>query len=153
MRAPSAIGFDCRTSPTLVVATVAVGMLAIVAVWISRGPHWLHLCLTLLVAGYTGATVGQMLRPRVKSLLWRADGGVDLVLDDTLTDGRREVQGVVRTARVMGPLIVLSLRWPRRGRATVWLLPDNLDADTRRRLRMRLGAGDAGLASGNADSG
>ena len=90
----------------------------------------------------------------MRSILWRADGGADLVLNDRPGDNRREAQGAIQAMRVMGPLIALTLRWPPRGRATLWLLPDSLDVDTRRRLRMRLGADpDGSFASGNADSG
>ncbi|MGH8151385.1 MAG: hypothetical protein ACREPF_01455, partial [Rhodanobacteraceae bacterium] len=68
-------------------------------------------------------------------------------------DGPRETQGGVSAARVLGPLIVLTVRWPPRERAHLWILPDNLDADTRRRLRVRM-ASDAGgdVPSGNADT-
>jgi toxin CptA len=54
--------------------------------------------------------------------------------------GDTEVEGRLRAGRVLGPLIVLRLAWAPRGRAALALLPDNLDADTRRRLRMRLSA-------------
>lgn len=154
MRTPPAIALECRRSLSLIVATMAIALLAIAALWISGLPHWLRLALSAFVGGYAGVALGRILRPRVKTVLWRADGGIDLTLNDTLTDGRREVQGALHSARAMGPLIMLTLRWPPRERASLWLLPDNLDTDTRRRLRMRLGAGGVGAqASGNADSG
>jgi toxin CptA len=109
--------------------------------------------LTLGIAGIAGAAFGNLLRPRVRSILWRADGGADLVLNDRPSDNRREAQGAIQAMRVMGPLIALTLRWPPRERAHLWLLPDNLDAETRRRLRMRVGAAAGGSpASGNTDS-
>ncbi|HEX5488493.1 MAG TPA: protein YgfX [Rhodanobacteraceae bacterium] len=154
MRTPPAVAFEYRRSPSLIVATIMMALLAIAALWISGLPRWLRVALPVLVGGYAGVALGRLLRPRIRSLLWRADGGFDLTLDDTLADGRREVQGTIQNARIMGPLIVLTLRWPPRERAALWLLPDNLDADTRRRLRMRLGAvGTRAAASGNADSG
>lgn len=129
-------------------------MVALIAVWLSGLPHWLHFALTFGIAGIVGAAFGKLLRPRVRSILWRADGGADLVLKDRPGDHRREAQGVIQAMRVIGPLIALTLRWPPRERAHLWLLPDNLDAETRRRLRMRFGT-HAGKdpASGNADSG
>ncbi len=138
----------------LLVATVVVALLAMLAVWLSGAVQWLRLVLTFAAAGVGGMAAGNLLRPRIRSLLWRSEGGVDLVLNDTLADGRHEVRGAIQGARVMGPLIVLTVRWPPRERATIWLLSDNLDTDVLRRLRMRLGAqaGD-GFASGNADSG
>jgi toxin CptA len=38
----------------------------------------------------------------------------------------------------MGQLVLLRLASRRYGKLTLWLLPDNSDADIRRRLRMRL---------------
>lgn len=152
MKSAPAMGVRYRASRLLIGATLVVALLAIAAIWLSGLPHGLAVVLTLAIATYTGAALGNLLRPRVRSVVWRADGGADLVLNDRLGDGRREVQGAIHAARMTGPLIALTLRWPPRGRATLWLLPDNLDADTRRRLRMRLGA-EAGVASGNADSG
>lgn len=152
MKAVPAIGFAYRASRGLILATLATAMLAMIAVWLSGLPHWAHLALTLGIAGIAGAAFGNLLRPRVRSILWRADGGADLVLNDP-GDNRREAQGAIQAMRVMGPLIALTLRWPPRERAHLWLLPDNLDAETRRRLRMRVGAAAGGSpASGNTDS-
>jgi toxin CptA len=135
-------------------ATIATAALAVIAVWTSGLPHWAHIALTLGIAVVAGAAFGNLLRPRVRSILWRVDGGADLVLDERSGHHHRETQGAVHAMRVMGPLIALTLRWPPRERAHLWLLPDNLGADTRRRLRMRIGthAGND-LAPGNADSG
>ena len=153
MKAVPAIGFGYRASRGLILATLATAMLAMIAVWLSGLPHWAHLALTLGIAGIAGAAFGNLLRPRVRSILWRADGGADLVLNDRPGDNRREAQGAIQAMRVMGPLIALTLRWPPRERAHLWLLPDNLDAETRRRLRMRVGAAAGGSpASGNTDS-
>lgn len=153
MKAAPAIGFAYRASRGLILATLATAMLAMIAVWLSGLPHWAHLALTLGIAGIAGAAFGNLLRPRVRSILWRADGRADLVLNDRPGDNRREAQGAIQAMRVMGPLIALTLRWPPRERAHLWLLPDNLDAETRRRLRMRVGAAAGGSpASGNTDS-
>jgi toxin CptA len=154
MKVAPAIGFGYRTSRLLILATSTVATLALIAVWLSGLPHWAHFVLTLSIAGIAGAAFGDLLRPRVRSILWRADGGADLVLTERPDDDRSETQGAIHAMRVMGPLIALTLRWSPRQRAHLWLLPDNLDADTRRRLRMRIGA-HAGndLSSGNADSG
>ena len=150
MTTAPAIGFRCRVSPTLLILTVLVSVLAVVAVLLAALPHWLHAGLIACIGGYAGAALFRLLRPRMRSMLWRADGSVDLVLHD---EEGRTVQGIVQNARVMGPLVVLTVRWPPRERTHLWLLPDNLDGDTRRRLRMRLGAGAVGdLVSGNADN-
>ncbi|HXE67554.1 MAG TPA: protein YgfX [Rhodanobacteraceae bacterium] len=154
MKQAPAIGFACRVSWLLVIATLVVGVLALVAVQLMHGPAWLHHGLHLAAVAYVAAVVAGMLRPRVRALVWREDGTTEITLRDNLVESGRMMQGAVGSARVLGPLIVLTLRWPPRGRAHLWLLPDNLDADTRRRLRMRLGAETTGTtASGNADRG
>lgn len=150
MKAAPAIGFRWRSSRVLFAAMLAVTMLALIAVWISAAPHWLHLLLSLFVLGCAGVAASSLLHPRVASLVWHEEGGVDLSVGDKVGDGRHDVQGAVSAARMIGPLIVLTLRWPPRERTHLWILPDNLDADTRRRLRMRLGA--AALTSGNTDN-
>lgn len=153
MKQAPAIGFTCRVSWLLVIATLVVGLLALVAVQLMRGPRWLHHVLHLATLAYVAAVVTGMLRPQVKAVVWREDGSTEITLRDSIIAEGRTVQGAVGSARVLGPLIVLTLRWPPRERAHLWLLPDNLDADTRRRLRMRLGAEARGAAaSGNADS-
>lgn len=148
-----AIGFQYKVSWLLVGATVVVTLLALLALQLVAGPAWLRHGLRLVALGYAAACLARWLRPRVRKVTWQAEGGVNLTLNDTLTDGRREAEGMVSAARIMGPLIVLTVRWPPRERAHLWLLPDNLGADTRRRLRMRLGAESASaLRSGNADN-
>jgi toxin CptA len=52
-------------------------------------------------------------------------------------DGGDDVAALV-SFRVMGQLVLLRLASRRYGKLTLWLLPDNSDADIRRRLRMRL---------------
>lgn len=153
MKQAPAIGFQYKVSWTLVAATIVVALLALLALQLVSGPAWLRHGLHLLAIAYAGVCVARLLRPRVRSVAWQGEGGLVLTLNDTLSDGRRDAEGMVSAARVMGPLIVLTIRWPPRERAHLWLLPDNLDADTRRRLRMRLGAGSgAALRSGNADN-
>lgn len=154
MKGAPAIGFRHRPSRLVVALMLAVALLAVIAIWISAAPDWLRIALSLLVAGYAGSVAVHQLRPRVRTVLWRADGGVDLTFNDGAAGYRSETQAVITGTRVMGPLIVLALRWSPRGHATLWLLPDNLDFDARRRLRMRLGAPtQATPVSGNADSG
>lgn len=150
MKTAPAIGFRYHGSPLLAGVTVVVAALAIASLHFVRGPAWLHEMLAVLVGGYALLAVYGLLRPRILAIAWHADGATELTLRHGA--GHDTAQGAVAEARVLGPLIALTLRWPPRERMTLWLLPDNLDADTRRRLRMRLGAEGAGtLSSGNAD--
>lgn len=152
MKEAPAIGFHYRASSALAVVTIGVVVLAIAALSLVGGPGWLHGLLLLAIVAYGGWSLVSLLRPPVKAVLWRADGGAELTLQES-ADPQDEVQGAIASARALGPLIVLTLRWPPRERMTLWLLPDNLDRDTRRRLRMRLGGTSAaGFASGNADN-
>lgn len=153
MKGAPALGFDYRASRALMITTWLVATLALLAIWTSGAPHWLHGLLSIAVAALLGVTVAAAVRPRVRAVTWRTDGGVELALNDALADGRHEAEGMVSSARVLGPLIVLTVRWPPRERAHLWILPDNLDDDTRRRLRARLGAeGNATASSGSADT-
>lgn len=153
MKSAPAIGFEYHASRMLVAATVLVAMLAVVAVWVSGLPSLLRLLAVPCIAGWAGCTIARMLRPNVRTVSWQADGTVRLLVDDRRRNLQAEVQGLVHAARMLGPLIVLTLRWPPRANASLWLLPDNLDVATRRLLRMRLGAVTNHPASGNADSG
>jgi toxin CptA len=154
MQAAPAIGFRYHASRLLLAAMLAMTLLALVAIWLSAAPGWLHLLLSGFVVACAGVAASNLLRPRVTTLLWRAEGDVDLGVAERRTRDQREAQGAVAAARIFGPLIVLTVRWPPRQRAHLWILPDNLDADARRRLRIRLGGPDGiAVASGNTDSG
>ena len=151
MRTPPPIGFEYRPSPALAACAVALTMFAALAIVLSGLPWLLKLVLIVFAAGNGALALWHFLHPRVGALALRGDGSVSVRLASR-GGGLEEVQGELRDARVLGPLIVLHLRWSPRGRASLWLLPDNLDADTRRRLRVRLGSDGAGAASVNADS-
>lgn len=150
MRTPPAIGFGYRPSRAISACVVVLTACAALAIASSGATRWLATTLIILALGYGAAALWRFLHPRVLGLTWRSDGSVSIRLA-ARGGGIEEVQGELRDARVLGFLIVLHLRWIPRGRASLWLLPDNLDADTRRRLRVRLGSGGVGT-SVNADS-
>lgn len=149
MRSAPTIAFEYRPSRTLAATIVVLTVLAMVAIASSALPRlWMA---ALMIAGfvYGAAAFWRHVHPRVRALAWQGDGDVSLALAERVSS-ETGLQGSLVDARVLGPLIVLSLRWPR-GRAALWLLPDNLGADTRRRLRARLALGRI-RASVNADS-
>jgi toxin CptA len=151
MRSAPAIGFECRPSRTLSVCIVVLTVLALVAIALSGLPLAVN---AILVAGalvYGATALWRYRRPRVIALTWRADGSVSLRLAQRAGGQSEEVQGTLQDARMLGFIIVLHLRWPG-GRAGVWILPDNLDAEPRRRLRVRLGNDGAQGVSVNADT-
>jgi toxin CptA len=149
MRSAPAIGFEYRPSRALALLAALLIVLALVAVAVGGIPLWLKVVLETLTVVYGAWSLWRFLRPCVRALSWRSDGSVSIRLTDR-HGAETEVQGALHGARVLGPLIALRLRWPH-GAASLWLLPDNLDADTRRRLRMRL-ALDGTQPSVNADS-
>lgn len=144
------ISFKPGISWLLVAASLLVVVLAVVAIDLSGVTGWQRGLWLGVLCACVAACSRWALRPRIAALTWRGDGSVHLALRGTALADAATAEGTVSAARVMGPLIVLSLRWPVRERAHLWLLPDNLDAQTRRHLRMRIGSGVT--ASGNADS-
>jgi toxin CptA len=149
MRSAPAIGFEYRPSWTLALLAASLIVLAPVAVAVGGIPLWLKAVLEASALIYGAWSLWRFLHPRVRALSWRSDGSVSVKLTNR-HGAEAEVQGALHDARVLGPLIVLQLRWTR-GAANLWLLPGNLDDDTRRRLRMRL-AFDGARPSVNADS-
>ncbi len=132
--APS-IGFEYRPSRWPSRLLVLIGALALLSIWISGVPRLAAVGLSLLVMAVVAGYIRQQGRSPVRLVTWRSDGGWQLQLPDD-----SEVEAQLLDARHRGALIMLRLRWATRGRATLLLFPDNLDADTRRRLRMRLSA-------------
>jgi len=149
MRSAPAIGFEYRPSRLLALSATALIVLAMAAVAFGGAPVWSKVALeaSALVCG--ARSLWRFLHPRVRALNWRGDGSVSIKLADR-HGGETEVLGTLDDARMIGPLIALQLRWTE-GAASLWLLPDNLDADIRRRLRVRLGL-DGERPSVNADS-
>jgi len=130
---------------------VVFAVLAVLAIALSGLTRLPMVILIIFAIGYGTVSLWRFLHPRVLALTWRSDGSISVRLGGR-SGAAGEVQGELRDARVLGFLIALHLRWPPSGRMSLWLLPDNLDADTRRRLRVRLGSEGTGAASVNADS-
>jgi len=137
MTSAPAIGFEYRPSRWPAIATAAMLLLAVLAVALSGLPGWAR----LVVAGsaMAGVLVSLAWRPAPPaSVGWSPESGWSLIGADGCEAGATLV-----SHRVMAGCLVLELRTPRR--QVLWLMPDNSDADTRRRLRMRL-AGQAGAS-------
>lgn len=132
------IGFEYRGSRLLMLALLLVVVLAMAAVLMAELPAWLAGVLLAAAGSTAGVGMAGLMRPRIQRLLWRTDGSVRVCLRDSLSGGSREIGARLQDAHVLGPLITLKLGWAPHGRATVWLWPDNLDADTRRQLRVRI---------------
>ena len=133
MKSAAAIGFDYRPSRVFAACIVLVWLFALLAVAVCGLPLWLKVALILAASLHAGWTLRGFLRPSFRHLLWHAAG--HWRAHDT---GGQECVAELRRATVLGGLIVLSFRAPSVGNTSFVLLPDNCDADTRRRLRVRL---------------
>lgn len=132
MRSAPAIGFEYRPSRRLAALTLAVSALAMLAVALCAMPWWAKALLWL-------AIVGSWMYPRhygvqpPSAVGWSAAAGWSL----RLRDGR-DLSASLQSWRIMGSCVLVRLVTAERVPLALWLLPDNSDADTRRRLRMRL---------------
>lgn len=134
---PSAptITFEPGPSRLLLTMVAAVALSAMLAVVLARMPWWLKIVLCTAVPAYAWHGLRHHLRQPVRHAAWQGDGTWVLRLADAT-----EVHPRLAGARVLGPMIFLYFSWSGGGRTSLALLPDNADADTRRRLRVRLSA-------------
>jgi toxin CptA len=140
MTSAPAIGFEYRCSPLLDAAVASMALFSLLAIALCGLPASGKLALAtgLLVA----LAITWRRRPATPvSVGWNPAAGWSL----RLADGG-DVAAELASHRVLAGCIVLCLKSDRT-RWALWLLPDNSDADTRRRLRMRLAAKPAGSAA------
>jgi toxin CptA len=133
MKSAAAIGFDYKPSRVFAACIVAVWLLALLAVAQCGLAVWLKVVLALGASLYVASALRNFLRPPFRHLLWHAAGhwrAFDV--------GGHEHVAELRHATVLGGLVLLSFNVPSIGKASIVLLPDNCDADIRRRLRVRL---------------
>jgi toxin CptA len=127
-----AIGFEYRPSRWPARLFVTVSVMAVLAVALSGMPIWAQVIVAVGVVAACRRAV-RRLRAQVSAAGWAHASG--WTLRDA--DGTDEPASL-RSFKVMDPLVLLRLNSPRYGKLTLWLMPDNSDADIRRRLRMRL---------------
>jgi toxin CptA len=129
------IGFDYRPSRWPQGLLLTLGVLALVATWTSRLMPGLALVVSVMVIHYVWSSLRRMRHVPVNAATWRCDGGWSLVLVDGET-----VEARLADSRVVAGAVLIRLAWEPRREAWLALFPDNLAADARRRLRMRLSA-------------
>lgn len=134
------IGFEYRPSRALQAATAALVVLAAGAALGSDLPLSLRLGLIVVILVAAIRRFAGWQREVVRALVWRSDGSCILRLRAGAGGAPVDVPAEMRAAQALGPLITLHLVWAPRGRATLWLLPDNTGSDLRRRLRVRIRA-------------
>ena len=134
MTSAPAIGFEYRPSRGLALGLTGMVLLAMLSIALSGLPGWGKL---VLASGAMALVLASRIRQATPpaSVGWSPDAGWLLL-------GRDGVESPAELAshRMLAGCLVLELRIGER-RQVLWLLPDNSDSDTRRRLRMRLAAG------------
>jgi toxin CptA len=132
MTSAPAIGFEYRPSRWPARLFVAISVMAALAVALSGMPIGAQVVLVLSVAVACRRALRQV-HASVSAAGWAHSSGWTLRGVDSTDE-----PASLRSFRVMGSLVLLRLSSPRYGKLTLWLMPDNSDADIRRRLRMRL---------------
>ncbi|MET0332466.1 MAG: protein YgfX [Dyella sp.] len=138
MSSAPAIGFEYRPSRHLAAALNLILALAWIAIALSGLALWLQsaLALAVLAAWFGQRALDARLPLRALALSGDSQWQLHLTHGDDLP-------ARLLSSRVLGEYIVLWLAVADRGRHGVLLGPDNLDSDSRRRLRMRLAGGNA----------
>ena len=136
MKSAPAIAFEYRPSRWLLASLLCIALLATVAIAASALAWSVKLILAAAVCAYAIHSARRHLHPAVRRCAWYENGHWR-VRDPT---GEDHAATLLR-ASVRGVLIVLVLRSALQRSTSLILLPDNCDADTRRRLRVRLSRG------------
>ena len=133
MKSAAAIAFDYRPSRLLLAAIALVCGLALVAIALSAAGFALQAVLALGALGYAAFSARRCWRGETRRAAWHEAGHWRIV------DARGESHvAELAHATVRGNWIVLGLRRSDGVRVVLMLAPDNSDAETRRRLRVRL---------------
>jgi toxin CptA len=132
MTSAPAIGFEYCHSRWVRRLLVAVTALTLLAIVLSGLPRMLQLIAILSVAVACGRALRRLYLP-VVAVGWSGQSGWSL----HGPDGADE-PATLLSHKIVRTSVLLRMASRRHGKLTLWLMPDNCDADTRRRLRMRL---------------
>ena len=133
MKSVPGIAFDYRPSRQLGGVGLAVAALALAAPWLSGLPWPASVLLSSAVLALALRSLARFTRPAFRRIAWRASGW-------TLVDagGNEQPAELRRHARFGAWLVLLDFRAGAQARFQAVIAPDNLDADTRRRLILLL---------------
>ena len=132
MTSAPAIGFEYQPSRWVPRLFAAVAALAVVAIAVSGLPLLARMALVVISMAGCVYAIRRLSLP-IYAVGWANHSGWTL----RGLDGGDDAATLV-AFRVMGQMVLLRLASGRYGKLTLWLMPDNSDADIRRRLRMRL---------------
>ena len=141
MKSASAIAFDYRPSRWLAAAAVLILCAALAAPWFSGLPSAIKLALSAAACVLGIESLRRVLRAPFWRIAYRASGW-------TLVDAvGREKAALLRCHAQLGAWISLDFELDRRRRFHAVLGPDNLDAETRRRLVLMLARAEVAQAA------
>jgi len=133
MKSAPAIVFDYCPSRWIAAASCLIALAGFVALFFSGVPLSAKFLFAAIACPYVGYALRRFLRNPVRRAAWY-DAGHWRLVDAAGTEHLADLQhGIVR-----GPWIVLRLRRSDGAHIAIILGPDNSDANTRRRLRVRL---------------
>lgn len=135
MKSAIAIAFELRPSRRLIAAATAVAMFALAALWLSGLREMVSIAAvaSLVVVMAAIRALRPLYAPRWQRACWNADGAW-ILSDATQTSTSAQLLGW----SAFGLALLVRLRDDAGEAVTLYLLPDNLDRDTRRQLRVRL---------------
>jgi hypothetical protein len=132
MKSAAIIAFDYRPSGWIAGATALVCAGAAVAPWFSALPPGASAVLSLAVIALGIRVLGRLCKPPFRRIAYRASGW--LLLDAS----GEEHEAILESHAHLGALLALRFRQGPRARFHALLAPDNLDAESRRRLILLL---------------
>jgi hypothetical protein len=132
MKSASATAFDYRPSAWLTAAAVLILCAALAAPWFSALPPAIALAISAAVPAIGVRSLRRFVRPPFRRIAYRASGWI-------LVDANGvEKPALLRWHARLGAWISLDFELDHRRRFRAVLGPDNLDAETRRRLVLML---------------
>ena len=135
MKSAPAIAFDLRPSRRIGAVVCALVVLAMLAPWLTSLSTEVAAASSLGAFALGASALWRHRRPNFRRAAWRESGWV--LLDRDGHEHPAELESQVR----LGALLALGFRHGPRARFRFLLAPDNLDADTRRRLILLLARG------------
>ncbi|MBS0567472.1 MAG: hypothetical protein JSS59_08695 [Proteobacteria bacterium] len=138
MKSVPAIAFDYRPSRWLLLALALIATFALAAIALCGLNPWIKLALAASTLAYALHSSWRFRHPPFAHVMWHSAGHW------RLRDAAGSEQiGELDHAVVLGALIVLTLRVDPKRVCSFVLLPDNVDEEIRRRLRVRLARADS----------
>jgi toxin CptA len=132
MKSAPTIAFDYRPSRWIGGALLLVTMAATLAPWLSGPPLWVRAALSLAAACFGGYVWLRHSIPRFRRIACDAAGWMLIDIEG------RERAALLESHAHLGALLTMDLRHAPRAHFRPVFAPDNLDADTRRRLILML---------------